>query len=261
MTHKGECFAVPFKSRSGEPEGMAIAAPLCRSWSGSPVNALLGSRRRSGRGRYRHWHVQEDADKRAALLQKMQGHLLANHPASIGRCVRRHAYDAGVRRWHVSYVETVLPMRMVSRKLKDFPAELRLRRAWRSNEPGSFCEAQSRHQQRAWHAQRRGSPAWSLYPARRAWLCRRRQAALRRQPRQTIKRSSAKKRVLTLRASRARLRGETGRAVLAIRKSWRRSPASSTRPSRGESRRRPRKRRPAGRPTFADAVRACHSGG
>ena len=131
MVHKGQCFCGAVEIEvTGEPEGMGYChCRSCRSWSGGPVNAFSLWKPEAVKvtaGSEYLATFQKTPQSQRQYCARCGGHLMANHPTFglvdvFAATIPTLNFAPGL---HVSYAETVLPMRDGLPKFKDFPAEI-----------------------------------------------------------------------------------------------------------------------------------------
>ena len=129
--HTGTCFCGAVEVQvTGAPEGMGYChCASCRSWPGGPVNAFTlwkPENVRVTRGADAVGHFQKTPMSDRQFCTRCGGHLMTHHP-TLGLtdvfAATLPTLDSrpGV---HVTYAETVLPMKDGLPKLRDFPSEL-----------------------------------------------------------------------------------------------------------------------------------------
>src|SRR3978361_2276581 len=130
ITHKGKCFcgAVEIEVQ-GPPEAMGYChCASCRSWSAGPVNAFSLWKPENVKvtkgAEFLGRHMKTKTSDRQ-FCKKCGGHLMTDHPPLglvdvYAATVPTLKFSPGV---HVTYAETVLPMKDGLPKLKDFPSE------------------------------------------------------------------------------------------------------------------------------------------
>jgi hypothetical protein len=130
MTHSGSCFCGAVEVEvTGSPEAMGYChCRSCRSWSGGPVNAFSLWKPDAVRIKSGSEHLAMFQNTKFCQRQycaKCGGHLMVNHPTiglvdGFAATIPTLTFTPGV---HISYAETVVPMRDGLPKLRDFPAE------------------------------------------------------------------------------------------------------------------------------------------
>src|SRR5690242_10129158 len=129
-THKGACFCGAVEVEvSGSPEVMGYChCTSCRSWSAGPVNAFTlwkpeNVKVTKGADSLAGFKKTPGSDRK--FCKKCGGHVMTDHP-NMGMI---DVYAATIPTLdfkpmvHVSYAETVLPMKDGLPKFKDFPKE------------------------------------------------------------------------------------------------------------------------------------------
>jgi len=129
--HIGSCFcgAVTVEV-TGEPEAMGYChCASCRTWSAGPVNAFSlwkPANVKVTRGAEHLGKFQKSPTSIREFCTRCGGHLMTEHPTFgltdvYAAILPTLAFRPAL---HVSYAETVMPLRDGLPKLKDFPAEL-----------------------------------------------------------------------------------------------------------------------------------------
>ena len=129
-THKGACFCGAVEVEvSGNPEVMGYChCTSCRSWSAGPVNAFTlwkpeNVKVTKGADSLSGFKKTPGSDRQ--FCKKCGGHVMTDHPGMgmidvYAATIPTLAFKPMV---HVSYAETVLPMKDGLPKFKDFPKE------------------------------------------------------------------------------------------------------------------------------------------
>jgi hypothetical protein len=129
-THKGACFCGAVEVEvSGSPEVMGYChCASCRSWSAGPVNAFTlwkpeNVKVTKGADSLGGFKKTPGSDRQ--FCRQCGGHVMTDHPGMgmidvYAATIPTLAFKPMV---HVSYAETVLPMKDGLPKFKDFPKE------------------------------------------------------------------------------------------------------------------------------------------
>jgi hypothetical protein len=129
-THKGTCFCGAVEVEvTGSPEVMGYChCDSCRSWSAGPVNAFTlwkPENVKVTKGREFLSSFNKTPGSTRQFCSKCGGHVMTDHPGMgmtdvYAATIPSLAFKPGA---HVSYAETVLPMKDGLPKFKDFPKE------------------------------------------------------------------------------------------------------------------------------------------